>query len=202
MSKVISLSMLLVLASVTARSGFADYARCTGHRLLAAPRSESSCTRLKFEIYTSPDKTVHAVVYPSDVSLNTTPDMESRVVIRSSNGETFASQDYSSSRGMNGHYVYEAKWSPDSNYFVFSLTSSGGHSPWSFPIWIYGRKENQFVRFSDMTNGAPTLSGDFQFSGPHTVAATTWKEPGAIEAKVPVSVDLEDGFKKLTPLPK
>jgi len=200
MSKLISLFLLLALSSAVSPSHAADE-RCSEHRLLPAPRSESSCTRLKFEIFVSPDKTAHAVVYPSDVSLNTTPDMESRVVIRSSAGDTLASQDYSSSRGMNGHYVYQAKWSPDSNYFVFSMISSGGHSPWSFPIWAYGRKENQFVRLSDMMNGAPTLSGDFQFTGPHTVAASTWKEPGAIEVKVPVSVDLEEGFKKLSPAP-
>jgi hypothetical protein len=204
MTKSVSLSLLLLLAlsSATSRSLAADDWRCSGHKLFPAPRPESSCMRLKLEILASPDKTAHAVVYPSDVSLNTTPDMESRVVIRSSTGETLASQDYSSSRGMNGHYVYLAKWSPDSNYFVFSMTSSGGHSPWSFPIWAYGRKENQFVRLSDMMNGAPTLSGDFQFSGPHIVDASTWKEPGAIDEKVPVSVDLEEGFKKSTPSPK
>jgi hypothetical protein len=82
------------------------------------------------EIFLSPDKTMRAVVLPADVSLDTTPDMESRVVIRSSDGETLTSQDHSSPRGMNGHYVYGAKWSPDSQFFVYSLVSSGGHSPW------------------------------------------------------------------------
>jgi hypothetical protein len=73
------------------------------------------------------------VVLPVEISLNATPDMESRVVIRTSKGETVTSKDYSSPRGFNGYYVVRAQWSPDSKFFVYSLSSSGGHSPWSFP---------------------------------------------------------------------
>jgi hypothetical protein len=50
-----------------------------------------------------------------------------------------------------------------------------------------------------MINGNPTLSADFKFNGPHTVVATTWKQAGAMDDKVPVTVDLEDAFGKLPP---
>jgi len=138
------------------------------------------------------------VVLPVDVSLNATPDMESRVVMRSNEGDTLASRDYSSPRGANGYYVVTAKWSPDSQYFVFSMSSSGGHSPWQFPIWVYGRKSNAFVALSELT-GKPSLSEDFSFSGPHTLNATTWKKDGAIDDQVPISVDLDQAFSKLKP---
>lgn len=82
---------------------------------------------------------------------------------------------------------------------MFSLTSSGGHSPWSYPIMVYSRQKNVIAKFSDMIDGKPTLSGDFSFSGPHTVAATTWKQPGALDDKVAVSVDLVNAFGKLAP---
>ncbi len=139
---------------------------------------------------------------PADVSLNATPDMESRVVIRSSAGSTVNSKDYSSPRGDNGYYVFTAQWSPDSQYFVYSMMSSGGHSPWSFPIAVYGLKQNLFVRFSDMINGNPTISGDFKFSGPHTLVASTWKQAGDLDDKVPASVDLDAAFAKLPAAPK
>jgi len=174
-------------------------APCSGHQILTTPRPEGSCLRVEQKIYPSPDKALRAVVLPVDVSLYATPDMESRVVIRTSKGDTSTSKDYSSPRGANGYYVYSAKWSPDSQFFVLSLVSSGGHSPWSFPMWVYGRKQNRFASFSDMIDGKPTLSGDFSFSGPHTVIATTWKESGALEDKVTVSVDLEAAFEKLPP---
>jgi len=138
-------------------------------------------------------------VFPVDVSLYATPDMESRVVIRTSKGDTLTSKDYSSPRGANGYYVFNAKWSPDSQFFVYSMSSSGGHSPWSFPMMVYSRQKNRIAGFSDMIKGEPTVSGDFRFAGPHTVVASTWKRPGLLHDKVAVTVDLEEAFAKLAP---
>jgi hypothetical protein len=172
---------------------------CTGHQLLPTPRPEASCLLVIPRVYVSPDKALRASVLPVDVSLDATPDMESRVVIRTRGGETVTSKDYSSPRGMNGFYVVEAKWSPDSEFFVYSMSSSGGHSPWSFPIMVYSRKEKRIAKFSDMIDGKPTLSPDFRFTGPHTLDARTWKAPGDLDDKVPVSINLEEAFAKLPP---
>ena len=178
---------------------------CSGRKLLRTPRSESSCTRLKLRIYPSPDGTLRAVIYPADISLDATPDLESRVVIRTGKGNTLTSKDDPSPRGFNGYYVVTAKWSPDSKFFVYSMSSSGGHSPWQFPIGVYGREaahgseKDRIVGFSDLINGNPTLSADFEFTGPHTVVATTWKQPGSPEDKVPVTVDLKQAFDNLPP---
>ena len=60
------------------------------------------------EIFVSPDKTLHALGHPVDVSPYVTPDMESRVVIRTSDDNTLNSEDYSSPRGEQGYYVYTA----------------------------------------------------------------------------------------------
>jgi len=174
---------------------------CTGHKLLRTPRPELSCGNVKPRIYPSPDGTTRALVYPVDISLNATPDMESRVVIRTAKGETLTSKDYASPRGFNGYYVVNAKWSPDSKFFVYSLSSSGGHSPWQFPIAVYSRGKNAFGPFSDMIDGKPSLSADFKFTGPHTLIASTWKQAGALDDRVPVTVDLEDAFGKLPPFP-
>jgi hypothetical protein len=125
--------------------------------------------------------------------------MESRIVIRTSKGDTLTSKDYSSPRGTNGYHVVNAKWSPDSQFFVYSMSSSGGHSPWSFPLMVYSRQKNRIAALSDMIDGKPTVSADFHFSGSHTLVASTWKQPGALEDKVPVIVDLEDAFGKLPP---
>src|SRR5262245_13943644 len=65
---------------------------CSGHKLLPRPRPQASCQA----VYPSPDKSLLAVVLPVDVSLYATPDMESRVVIRNSKGDTLTSKDYSS----------------------------------------------------------------------------------------------------------
>jgi hypothetical protein len=194
-------SLLAVAAATLAPQTVLAAQQCSGHQLLPTPRPETSCQNLAAQIFVSPDKKTHAAVYPSDVTLYATPDMESRVVIRSSAGTTITSQDYSSPRGDNGYYVATAQWSPDSQYFVFSMTSSGGHSPWSSPMKVYSVKKNQFASFSDMINGNPTVSAKFQFSGPHTVVASTWKQTGDLNDSVPVTVDLDAAFAKLPASP-
>jgi len=196
--RVASSSLIASLFAITAAGTplLADE-RCSGHQLLPTPRPETSCETLAPELFISPDKVTHALVYPTDISLYATPDMESRVVFRSSDGTTLTSQDYSSPRGANGYYVFHGQWSPDSQYFVFSMSSSGGHSPWSFPIKVFAVKQKQIANFSDMIGGKPTVSGQFKFLGPHTLVASTWKKPGATDDALSVSVDLEAAFGKL-----
>jgi hypothetical protein len=187
---VVGTAILLTDAAMAADS-------CSGYHLLRTRRSESSCTDLKPRIYPSPDGALRALVYPVDINLDATPDMESRVVIRNAKGDTLTSRDYSSPRGFNGYYVLNAQWSPDSKFFVYSMSSSGGHSPWQFPMAVYSREKNAFASFSDMIDGKPTTSGDFKFVGPHTLVASTWKQPGALDDKVPVTVNLEEALAKL-----
>src|SRR5258708_12045630 len=202
--RVLALSIAAASFAALLPAGVLADAQCSGQQLLSKSRPEASCRSVMPEIFVSPDKTMRAVVVLADVSLDTTPDMESRVVIRSSDGDTLTSKDHSSPRGMNGYYVYRAKWSPDSQFFVYSLVSSGGHSPWQFPIMVYSRKANAIAKFSDMIDGKPTLSGDFNFAGPHTVTATTWNQPAAprakaLSAKLPLPAHLYDAFNKLPP---
>jgi hypothetical protein len=185
------------MASVTMFPADALDDDCAGHKGFPTPRSESSCSDVKPLVFPAPDGALRALVLPVDVSLYASPDMESQVVIRNAKGDTLTSKDYSSPRGANGYYVLNAKWSPDSQFFVYSMSSSGGHSPWSFPIMVYGRDKNAFAKFSDMINGNPTVSGDFNFTGPHTLVATTWKRPGAFEDTVKVTVNLQDAFAKV-----
>jgi hypothetical protein len=195
----LSLSILSMAATTLLPATALDDASCSGHKLLSAPRPESSCNDVMPEIYPSPDGALRALVLPVDISLHASPDMESRVVIRTKQGDTLTSKDYSSPRGANGYYVVNAKWSPDSQFFVYSMASSGGHSPWSFPLMVYSRSKNAIAKFSDMIHGNPTLSGDFSFAAPHLLVATTWKQAGSIDDKVPVTVDLDDAFNKLPP---
>jgi hypothetical protein len=78
------------------------------------------------------------------------------------------------------------------------MSSSGGHSPWSFPTWVYSRQKDAIVSFNELIGGNPTVSDDFSFTGPHTVTASTWEKEGS-DKHVPVVVNLEDAIKKLAP---
>jgi hypothetical protein len=197
LAMLLSLSILSMSAATLPLASAVAELACSGHQLLRNPRPQSSCSNVKPAIYPSPDGALRALAVPVDVSLYATPDMESRIVIRTAKGDTLTSKDYSSPRGTNGYYVIDAKWSPDSQFFVYSMASSGGHSPWSFPMMVYSREKNRFAGFSDMIEGRPTLAADFHFAGPHTLVASTWKQQGSLDDKIPVTVNLEDAFAKL-----
>src|ERR1700759_538362 len=189
---------LMIAVLVAPRIASADNP-CEGHEPLPAPRPENSCANTIVKTQASPDGKLHASVLPVDVNLNVTPDMESRVVIRSVDGYTLNSINHASPRGMNGYYVDIAQWSPDSQFFVYSMVSSGGHSPWSHPTMVYSVQANRFANLSAMIDGKPLLSEKFEFTAPHTLTATTWKKDGAPDDPAPITVDLADAFSKLKP---
>ena len=189
---------LIALSLLIPRAASAEN-QCEGHELLSAKRPEGSCATIIAKVHPSPDKKLHAVVLPADISLDASPDMESRVVIRSAAGDTINSINHSSPRGANGYYVDVAQWSPDSQFFVYSMVSSGGHSPWSHPTIVYSVQHNRFVHLSDLIEGKPLLSEKFQFSDQHALTATTWKQEGAPDQPVPVILDLGTAFDKAKP---
>jgi len=172
-----TIAAILLVCAAPALAQTAD--QCSGHDFLNPPRPEGSCLAIKPQVYPSPDQALRAIVFPVGMDLHATPDIESRVVIRGNEARLITSKDYSSPRGANGHCVVRAKWSPDSQFFVYSMSSSGGHSPWQFPTWVFSREKERIVSFSDLIGGNPTVSDDFSFTGPHTIKAITWEKAGS-----------------------
>src|SRR5262245_30903857 len=123
LSALLSLSILGLTSATLATDASAEVA-CSGPKWLPTPRPESSCSNVNPRPHPTPDVALRALVLPVDVNLYATPDIQSRVVIRTSKSDTLTSKDYSSPRGANGYYVVNAKWSPDSQFFVYSMSSS------------------------------------------------------------------------------
>jgi len=195
MLKIVAALLLMWVAPALAQGGDP----CTGQQFLSQPRPEGSCN-FRPTVYPAPDQTMHALVFPVGMDLNASPDIESRVVMRNTDGKLLTSKDFSSPNGTNGFYVARAKWSPDSQFLVFSMSSSGGHSPWSFPTWVFSRDKRVIVSLNDMID-KPTLSDDFEFTGPHTIKAMTWKATGS-ETQVPIILDLAEAMSKPPPRAK
>jgi hypothetical protein len=74
---------------------------------------------------------------------------ESVLAIIDVTGNTKAELDLTSSDQQHGYAVINASWTPDSEFFVVSTTSSGGHSPWNFPIFFYSVRMNCFGSLED-----------------------------------------------------
>jgi hypothetical protein len=112
---------------------------------------------------TSPDQQLRACVLSVGTHPNP-PFNESRVEIRSMNGTVLATKDFKSPDGEHGRNIQKMEWSPNSQFFVFSTASSGGHSPWHWQTYFYDRKQKTFKEVDDFTG--PVIKRNFKLTAP------------------------------------
>jgi len=82
-------------------------------------------------------------------------------------------RNYASADGEHGYGVAKAAWTPDSQFFVYSLESSGGHSAWLSFVQFFARKQSKFVSLDDHLNDA-IMNPDFSVSAPDRVKVELW----------------------------
>ncbi len=117
---------------------------------------------------TSPDQTLHACVIT--VAKHPPPLNESKIEIRDVNNQVLASKDFSSPDGEHGRNVQKNEWTADSQFFVFSTASSGGHSPWHWQTYFYDRRTKTFKEVDDFTG--PIIKRDFTLAAPDWIEVT------------------------------
>jgi len=117
------------------------------------------------EKFRSPDGMLVAVVHSKHVPEATD---ESRIELRTQARIATARRDYTSQDGEHGYGITKAAWTPDSQFFVYSLESSGGHQAWHSPIWFFSRKENKFLSLDHALNDA-VANPQFRITAPDRV---------------------------------
>jgi hypothetical protein len=96
-------------------------------------------------------------------------------------GRVLATKDFKSPDGEHGRNVQKREWSPDSQFFVFSTASSGGHSPWHWQTYFYDRKRKTFKEVDDFTG--PIIKRNFKLTIPDWITVQvqgTAADPGDI----------------------
>lgn len=139
--------------------------------------------------YRSPDKALIARVLP--IGKSGWEWAESRVEIRNRNGRLLRFVSFASADHEHGEGVNYGAWTPDSMYFVFSTSSSGGHQPWHGPAYFFSRRHNLIRRLDDYIGVGPDLI--FSVSAPDIVHINTYipVPPGrSIDQYRPVHVKL------------
>jgi hypothetical protein len=129
---------------------------------------------------TSPDQRLRACAL--SVGKHPAPLNESRIEIHEVNDRILALKDFRSPDGEHGRNVQKSQWTPDSQFFVFSTASSGGHSPWHWQTYFYDRRKNQFQELDDFTG--PVIKREFTPSAPDWVEVTvqgTKSDPSDIQ---------------------
>jgi hypothetical protein len=121
----------------------------------------------KSEKYESPDGSLRAEI--QSIRKNPSGPAESKIEILSKEGKRIWIVKYTSSDGEHGFGVFKAAWTPDSQYFVYSLVSSGGYEPGRSPIFFYDWRVER-VRSFDEEVGV-VVDADFSLSAPDVVEA-------------------------------
>ena len=98
---------------------------------------------------------------------------ESRVELQSKSGNVLARRDYDSADGQHGYYFQKAAWTLDSNFFVYSMESSGGHQPWHSPVEFYSRSHDKIFSLDDTLRDAVT-NPQFLVTAPDRVTVKLW----------------------------
>jgi hypothetical protein len=82
-------------------------------------------------------------------------------------------QGAGSGRRGHGYSVTKAAWTPDSNFFVYSLSNTGGHQPWHFPVDFYGRAQGKIFSLDDALHDA-VANPQFTVAPPDRVTVELW----------------------------
>jgi hypothetical protein len=102
-------------------------------------------------------------------------DSESRIEFYSAQNQMLCGLDYSSGDGAHGFGVVKAAWTPDGEYFVFSLTSSGGHQPWHAPTLFFSHNDNAIFDLDNYAEASGISKGDFVLEAPNIVLTEAWR---------------------------
>ena len=114
--------------------------------------------------YLSPDKSAEAFILGVPYANQSDEWTESILVFRDYITKSITSKDLTSGDSEHGLFFVSGKWTPDSNYFIATSNSSGGHSPWQFRTFIYDRKANSVIWLTDYTPAI--VSPDFAVKSP------------------------------------
>jgi hypothetical protein len=95
---------------------------------------------------------------------------ESKIIIKTKQDKVLYSKDYSSEDGEHGFGVERAAWTPNSKFFVYSMSSSGGHQAWHFPTDFIDVSDFK-IRSLDKYLG-PITDPDFELIAPDIIRIT------------------------------
>ena len=178
MSKRVCLLILLSLTlALTSRAAYAE------SRAATEPQKERNGE------YPSPDGALVARIRP--IGKSGWEWSESRIEIRARSGRVLRYVSFASEDHEHGEGVSHAAWTPDSKFFVFSTSSSGGHQPWHGPAYFYARRQNRVLRLDDYIGVGPNLV--FSVSSPDVLLINTYVQAPpehAIDRYRPVQVRL------------
>ena len=117
--------------------------------------------KMKMQSYVSPDGGLRATIVGIGKKSRGYY-YESCVQIRTTHEKLVFQESYGSPDNEHGLGVVCVGWTPDSQFFVWSMSSSGGHQALFFQTFFYSRRLDRMFRLED-----PTTTGSFRLKTPN-----------------------------------
>lgn len=130
-------------------------------------------SKTEYKVYKARDGS--RVVIANKSKEEATP--ESVVAFYSPENQKMCSVNFSSEDREHGYGVVKAAWTPDQEYFVFSMTSSGGHQAWHSPTVFFSLRD-AMIRSLDSYTKRPISTGGFILKSSNTVLTEVWHAEG------------------------
>lgn len=89
---------------------------------------------------------------------------------------TLLEASYLSADHDHGQCIEVAKWSRDSQFFVYSVENAGGHQDWHDYIMIYSRAKGELLSLDHYVPD-PITSVQFRLFGAHSIEFETTSIP-------------------------
>jgi hypothetical protein len=118
------------------------------------------------------------------------------VTVKDAKGFTLASLSLKVGSGVNRAVVSTAAWSSDARFFVFATTSSGGHSVWHMPSYVYNASTSRIYSIDDTIGNTTDDNPEFEISKSDILKIRFWDGATADEEASPRMIDLRDFVKK------
>src|SRR5919112_602484 len=133
----------------------------------------------------SPDRALRAIITPTGPGGREAN--ESLVEIRGARSGLLLRKSFASGDGEHGYGVVRAEWTPDSQFFVFSAQSSGGHQPWHAPTFAYRRADRRLLAVDDLIG--PVSSPLFEVRRPGLLYTERWVVAKQAGRRITVRLD-------------
>lgn len=138
-----------------------------GFLALVCTGAASSGDQQRLKEYFSPDRSIVARVFTVTGERGSNP--ESNIEFRRrADGKLIGAKSFMSKDRRHGLGVLKALWSFDSNFFVFSMVSSGGQRPGVFPTFYFSRKATR-IHLLDAALKANIVNPEFSLQAPDVV---------------------------------
>jgi len=131
---------------------------------LFGPATQPKSAPLKTHIYPSPDSRLRAVFHLAEKTGG-----DDVLTISTSSGKRISWQSFSSDEN-HGRLFVRGSWTPDSQFFVWSMENAGGHSPWNWPTFFFSRRSRMISQLDRYVGGI--TSSDFTIRAPDVVQGT------------------------------